>query len=186
MALCHRDVRTCMPLRYHSAGLCRNHLFTSEMTSSSSSNFFQRTEKMVVGRSQMWAVRWMRQDSPLRLCDGLSVMQTCVWPHIVLVKKHFMGTNPPEMLFQSFHIDVRVDRLASGLSAHCIVSGITAVDGQPKHMKSDTLSCPCSQLYCKTNCMHTSVIAFASHTLVNTRVSPANSFAVIQPSSVCL
>jgi hypothetical protein len=71
---------------------------------------FQRTEKMVVGRSQIWAVRWMRQDSPLKLCDGLSGMQTSVWHPIVVVKKHFchifMGTNPPEALLQSFHTDV--------------------------------------------------------------------------------
>jgi hypothetical protein len=73
---------------------------------------------MVVGRNQIRAVRWMRQDSPVKLCDGLSRMQTCVWPRIVVVKKHFchifMGTNLPETLLQSFHTDVRVDRLASG------------------------------------------------------------------------
>jgi hypothetical protein len=53
--------------------------------------------------------------------DGHSGMQTCAWPRIVMVKKHFfhifIGTNPPEtflQLLQSFHIDVRVDRLASG------------------------------------------------------------------------
>jgi hypothetical protein len=73
---------------------------------------------MVVGRSQIRALRWMRQDSPLKLCDSISGMQTCVWPRIVVVKKNFchifMGTNPPETLLQSFHIDVRVNRLASG------------------------------------------------------------------------
>jgi hypothetical protein len=73
---------------------------------------------MVVGRSQIRAVRWMRQDSPLKLCDGLSGTQTCVWPRIVVVKKHFyhifMGTNPPETLLQNFYIDVRVDPLATG------------------------------------------------------------------------
>jgi hypothetical protein len=62
---------------------------------------------MVVGRSQNRAVRWMRQDSPLKLYDGLSGMQTCVWPRIVVAKKHFchifMGTNPPETLLQSPH-----------------------------------------------------------------------------------
>jgi hypothetical protein len=83
---------------------------------------FQRTEKMVVGRSQIQDVRWMRQDSPLKLCDGLLGMHTCVWPHIVVVKKHFchifMGTNPPETLLQSFHIDVRVGHLASGQHVH--------------------------------------------------------------------
>jgi hypothetical protein len=34
------------------------------------------------------------------------------------VKKHFcnifLGMNPPEMLLQSFHIDIRVDHLTSG------------------------------------------------------------------------
>jgi hypothetical protein len=113
-----------------------------------SANFiFQRTEKMVVA-SQIRTVRWMRQDSPLKLCDGLSGMQACVcmWPRIVVVKKHFcnifMGTDPPEtllQLLQSFHTDVRVDRLAYGLSARCIVAGVTAVDG-----RSDMLPCPCS------------------------------------------
>jgi hypothetical protein len=44
---------------------------------------------MVVGRSQIRALRWMRQDSPLKLCDGLSGMQTCMWPRIVVVKNHF-------------------------------------------------------------------------------------------------
>jgi hypothetical protein len=70
---------------------------------------------MVVGRSHM------RQDSPLKFCDGLSGMQTCAWPRIVVVKKHFFtslwGRNPPEsrlQLLQSFHIDFPVDRLASG------------------------------------------------------------------------
>jgi hypothetical protein len=61
---------------------------------------------MAVGRSQIWAVRWMRQDSPLKLSDGLSDTQIGVWPHIVVVKKHFyhifMGTNPPETLLQNF------------------------------------------------------------------------------------
>jgi hypothetical protein len=63
-----------------------------------------------------------------------------------VVKKHFcqifMGTNPPEkllQLLQSFHIDVRVDRFASGLSAHCIVSGVTAVDGRPERRSG---TCP--------------------------------------------
>jgi hypothetical protein len=74
---------------------------------------FQRIDKMVVGRSQIRALRWMRQDSPLKLCDGLSGMQTCVWPRIVVVKKHFchifMRTNPPETLLQSCHIDVRFE-----------------------------------------------------------------------------
>jgi hypothetical protein len=57
-------------------------------------------------------------DSPLQLCDGLSGMQTCVWPRIVVAKKHlchiFMGTNPPEMLHQSFHTDILVGHLAAG------------------------------------------------------------------------
>jgi hypothetical protein len=44
---------------------------------------------MVVGRSQIRAVRWMRQDSTPKLCDGLLGMYTCVWPRIVMVKKHF-------------------------------------------------------------------------------------------------
>jgi hypothetical protein len=56
----------------------------------------------------------------------------------------FIGTNPPEKLLQSFHIDVRVDRLASGLSARCIVAGITAADWRPERGRSDTLPCPCS------------------------------------------
>jgi hypothetical protein len=90
----------------------------------------------------------MRQDSLLKLCDGLSVMQTCVWSRIAVVKKHFchifMGMNPPEkllQLFQSFHIDVQADRLAF---ARCIVAVITVVDGRPKRGRSDTLPCPCS------------------------------------------
>jgi hypothetical protein len=91
---------------------------------------------MIVVRNQFRAVRWMRQDSPLKLFDGLSRMQTCVWPCIVVVKKHFcrifMGTSPLDTLLQSFHIDVRVDRLASGLSARCLVAGVTAVDGWPE------------------------------------------------------
>jgi hypothetical protein len=70
----------------------------------------QKTENMVVRTSQIRAVRWMRQESPLKICDGLSGMQTCVWPRIVVVKKHFcrifMGTNPPETHVQSFHIDI--------------------------------------------------------------------------------
>jgi hypothetical protein len=73
---------------------------------------------MVIKRGQIQAVRWMRQDSSLNLWDGLSGMQTCVWPHIVMVKKHvchiFVGMNPLETLLQSFHIDIRVDRLTSG------------------------------------------------------------------------
>jgi hypothetical protein len=56
------------------------------------------------------------------VCDGLSGMQTCVWPHIIVVKKHFchifMGTSFPETLLQSFHIDVWTDRLASGKHAY--------------------------------------------------------------------
>jgi hypothetical protein len=107
---------------------------------------FQRTEKMVVGRNQIRAVRWIRQESPLKLCDGLLGMHTCVWPRIVVVKKYFrhsfMETNPPETLPQSFHIDVRFDRLTSGLSARYIVAGVTAVDGRPESGKSDTLPCP--------------------------------------------
>jgi hypothetical protein len=39
---------------------------------------FQRAENMVVGRSQIRAVRWMKQDSPLKLCDGLSGMRGLV------------------------------------------------------------------------------------------------------------
>jgi hypothetical protein len=57
----------------------------------------------------------------IEVFDGHSGMQTCAWPRIVMVKKHFfhifIGTNPPKtllQLLQSFHIDVRVDRLASG------------------------------------------------------------------------
>jgi hypothetical protein len=76
---------------------------------------------MVVQRSQIRSLRWMRQDSLLKLCDGLSSMQICVWPRIVVVKNHFchffLGMNPPETLLrllQNFHIDVLVDRLASG------------------------------------------------------------------------
>jgi hypothetical protein len=98
---------------------------------------------MAVGRSKIRAVRWMRQDSPLKLCDGLSGMQTCVWPRIVMVKEHFchifMGMNPLETLLQSFHIDIRVNRLAS---ARCIVAGVTAVDGWPERERSDSLPCP--------------------------------------------
>jgi hypothetical protein len=101
---------------------------------------FQRTEKMVVRRSHIRAVRWMRQESPLKLCDGLSGMQTCVWPRTVVVKKHFchifMGTNSLETLLQSFHIEVRVDRVIC-------VAGITAVDGRPECRRSETLPCPC-------------------------------------------
>jgi hypothetical protein len=104
MALCHRDVRACLPSR---------------------------------------DVRWMRQGSPPKLCDGLSGMQTCVWPRIVVVKKHFchifVGTNLPETVLHSFHIDVRVDRLTSGLSARYIFAGVTAVDGRPERGRSDTL-----------------------------------------------
>jgi hypothetical protein len=113
-----------MPSQYHSAGLCRNHLFTLEIISSPSSDFFpwiasfKGLKYLVVGRSQIRVVSWMRQDSPLKNFDGLSGMQTCVWPRIIVVKKHFcdifIGTNPPGKLLQSFHIDVRVDRLASG------------------------------------------------------------------------
>jgi hypothetical protein len=69
----------------------------------------------------------------------------CMWPRIVVVKKHFclifMGTNPPETLLQCFHIDVRVDRLAS---ARCISAGVTAVDGRPERGRSGTFPCPCS------------------------------------------
>jgi hypothetical protein len=36
---------------------------------------------MVVGRRQIRAVMGMRQDSPQKLCDGLSCMQTCVASH---------------------------------------------------------------------------------------------------------
>jgi hypothetical protein len=65
-----------------------------------------------------------------------------MWPRILMVKKHichnFMGMNPPETLLQSFHIDVQADRLASGLSARCIVVGVTAVHGRPE-LRSDTL-----------------------------------------------
>jgi hypothetical protein len=84
---------------------------------------FQRTEKVVVGRGQIRAVRWMRQDSPLNL------MQTCVcvWPHIVMAKKHFchifMGTNLSETLLQSFHIDVQVDRFIALLQASQLLMG---------------------------------------------------------------
>jgi hypothetical protein len=58
----------------------------------------------------------------------------------------FMRTNPPETLhlLLGFHIDVRVDRLASGLSARCFGAGVTAVDEWPERGRSDTLPCPCS------------------------------------------
>jgi hypothetical protein len=125
MALCQQDVRACMPLRYHPAWrslsqppLCFGNDFLVILKLLSADCIFQRTEKMVVRRSQIRDVRWMRQDSPLKLCDALSGMQTCVWPCIVMVKKHcchiFMGINPLETLLQSFHIHIRVDRLASG------------------------------------------------------------------------
>jgi hypothetical protein len=68
-----------------------------------------------------------------------------VWPCTVVLKKHFchifMGKNPPETILQSFHIDVRVYRLAS---ARCIVAGIKAVYGRPERRRSDTRPCPCS------------------------------------------
>jgi hypothetical protein len=96
---------------------------------------FQRTEKMVVGRSQMRAVRWMRQDSPLKFWDGLTGMQTCVWPRIAVVRKHFclfMGTNLPETLLQSLDIDVRFEydcQLVTLLQAsQLLMSGPSAGD----------------------------------------------------------
>jgi hypothetical protein len=64
-----------MLLRYYSAGLQPPLYFGNDLLIVlkllSVDCIFQRTEKMVAGRSQIRAVRWMRQDSPLKLCDGL-------------------------------------------------------------------------------------------------------------------
>jgi hypothetical protein len=79
MALRHRDVRACVPSRYHSAGLSQPSLYFGNdflvvLKLLSADCIFQNTEKMVVGRNQIQAVRWMKQDCPLKLCDGFSAL----------------------------------------------------------------------------------------------------------------
>jgi hypothetical protein len=101
---------------------------------------FQRTENMVVGRRQIRAVWWMRPDSPLKLCDGLSGMQTGVWPRIVVVKRHSVtylwGRTLLKRLF-------RVSTV-SKLIVWPLSNTFMRITPSRHERRSDTLPCPCS------------------------------------------
>jgi hypothetical protein len=93
------------------------------MTSSSSSNFFRGLH---LSSSRKDGSR-KEKDPGCKVDEAGQSTEALWWPLgyadlcVVVVKKHFChifrGRNPPETLlqfFQSFHIDIRVDRLATG------------------------------------------------------------------------